>query len=110
MAWERRWSVAVRVSGISSTFQGDGDASGRGPGCKLNGQTEKCIIDEGDAKVSRSKHRIRFKYRVINPPSTRLSAVFFHPVLPLFFLFSYFGKKKPYSALRKIGRTLVGNT
>lgn len=104
MAWERRWSVALRVSGISSTFQGDGDASGRGPGCKLNGQTEKCIIDEGDAKVSHSKHRIRLKYRVINPPSATLSAG-----LP-YFIYLFFWVKKPYSALRKIGRTLVGNT
>lgn len=35
--------------------------------CKLNGETEKCIIDRGDAKVSRSQHGIRFKSGVINP-------------------------------------------
>lgn len=37
------------------------------PACKLNGETEKCIIDQVDAKVSRSQHGIRFRYRVINP-------------------------------------------
>lgn len=99
MAWERRWSVALRVSGISSTFQGDGDASGQGPGCKLNGQTEKCIIDEGDAKMSRSKHRIRFKYRVINPPSTTLSLLFFstlscHIYIYIYIYFTLFGAEK----------------
>lgn len=31
------------------------------PGCKLNGQTEKCINDEDEGKGSRSKHRIGFK-------------------------------------------------
>lgn len=38
-----------------------------GPVHKLNGQTEKCIIDQVDAIVSRAKQRIRFSYRVINP-------------------------------------------
>lgn len=69
MAGGRVWGVALWVSGVSCTFVGSWWCQRVGPARKLNGETEKCIIDQDDAKVSRSQHGIGFRHRVINPQS-----------------------------------------
>lgn len=107
---EEGGSVALWISGVCYTFLGRWWCQCVGPACKLNGETEKCIIDQGDAKVSRSQHRIRFRYRVINPQAWIKAK---EPICTLSFpvalLHSVF-KCLLHSELRKIGRLLIGKT
>lgn len=108
----RGWglSVALWISGVCYTFLGRWWCQCVGPACKLNGETEKCIIDQGDAKVSRSQHRIRFRYRVINPQAwIKAKELICTLSFPVALLHSVF-KCLLHSELRKIGRLLIGKT